>query len=335
VAAFLQGTEYAYRAMPGGRQYFERAVRLDSAFIAPRVWLISGLVAEHDTAAAREHLGVLQSLEATATPFEQAMIGWAKAVFKGDLDAKVRHLRVALGYSPRNNVLLYNLGATLESMGRVQEAVDPIREAVESRWRFPPLYTLWGVVAIETGQLDGLRQTLEGAQNAPPQSPYLAGLLEALALFDGDSDGARRYSAVFRAQIGEAGLGAALSEFVPIYRSLAQRARERGQARTAATLLQRAVDAEPSLPTARLELARLLAEAGDRTRAESLYRSAIVREPDAADVVYLAGEVGALLGRQQDARRYLTRYLALAPDGPQTVQARELLRSLGRRPGRD
>jgi Tfp pilus assembly protein PilF len=325
VRAFVQGTEYAYRDMPGGREHYERALAIDSTFIAPRVWLVSSLRASGDTAAARAQVRVLQSLKPRATPFEQAMIGWAEAVVEGDLDGRTRHLRVALGHSPQNNVLLFNLGEALVELGRVEEAVEPIRAAVRSRWRFPPLYVLWGRVAIQTGELRGLRETLEGARSITPQRPQLAGLLEALTLFEGDTAAAAQYGASFRAQLAQ--VGEQVSELVPVYRSLAQRARGLGDLKKAAVLLQRAVDAEPGEPAPRLELARVLVEAGNRHVAEDQYRAARV-ENATPDVLYLMGDVAALLGRDQDARAYFTKYLEVAHDGPDAVRARERLRAL-------
>jgi DNA-binding SARP family transcriptional activator/TolB-like protein len=329
VRAFLQGTDYAYRWIPGGREHFERALHLDPEFIAPRVWLVSSLATAGDTIGARKHVRVLQSLQPNATPFEQAMIGWAEAVSRGDLVSKVRHLRVALAHSPRNNILLYNLGGTLYQMGRMQEAVEPIREAVESRWRFGPLYKLWGLVAIETGELGGLRETLDGARGLAPHDPQLVGLLEALALFEGDVDAAQRYGASFRAQVEEGRGSGGFSEMVPVYLALARNARQRGELQTATVLLQRAVDTEPQRPLAHLELARVLLETGNRQAAEVQYRAGGLGEVTDPAALYLRGEVGALLGRDDDARRYLTQYLNVAPDGPDAVRARQRLRSLG------
>lgn len=333
VRAFVQGTEYAYRDMAGGREHYERALAIDPTFIAPRVWLVSALRAGGDTAAAREHVRVLQSLKPRASPFEQAMIGWAEAVVEGDLDGRARHLRVALGHSPQNNVLLFNLGETLVDLGHVEEAVEPLRAAVRSRWRFAPLYVLWGKVAIQTGELRGLRETLEGARSITPQRPQLAGLLEALTLFEGDAEAARQYGASFRAQLEGADVGERFAELIPVYRSLAQRARELGDLKKAALLLQRAVDAEPGQPAPRLELARLLVEAGNRRGAEVQYRAAGRGENATPDVLYLMGDVAAVLGRDQDARSYFTKYLEVAHDGPDAVRARERLRALKRPSG--
>jgi tetratricopeptide (TPR) repeat protein len=248
VQAFIQGTDYAYRGMPGGREYYERAIQLDPRFIAPRVWLVSSLVTAGDTTEAHSQIQVLQSLKAGATPFEQAMIGWSEAVVAGDLQAKANHLRVALSYSPRNNVLLYQLGDVLAALGRFEEAAEPLRLALESRWRFVPLYALWGQVAILTGRLEGLRETLEGARSFTPQRPLLAGLLEALDLYEGDVRAAERDGAWFRSQPGGAQTSRTLRDLAPVYRALARGARERGYPERATVLSRRATDAESGRP---------------------------------------------------------------------------------------
>lgn len=333
VSAFLQGVEYNYRSLRGGGEHFRRALELDRDFIGPRVFLVSGLTSAGDTAAARTHVQVLQSLKPRATPFEQALIAWSEAVVRGDRDAMIRHLRVGLGYSPHNNILLYNLAYTLWATGRSQEAVAPAREVLESGWRFSPLYTLWGLLAIETGELAGLRDTLDSARTVAPTDPYLAGLLEALALFEADTNAARRYGASFRAEIGEARLAQAYSEMGRVYRFLAQHARERSKPATAVLLLQRAVDASPGQPVPRLELARALAESGNRRDAEATYRAVVRGDVGGPDALSLVGDVAELLGRAADARHYFTKYLELAPDGPEAIRVRERLRILGRSSG--
>ncbi|HUF49483.1 MAG TPA: hypothetical protein VMN60_01535 [Longimicrobiales bacterium] len=237
--AFLQGTEYAYRGLAGGREHYERALALDPGFIAPRVWLVSSLLSADDTAAARQHVARLQILAPHGSPFEQAMVGWAVASVSGDREAKARHLEVALGYSPDNNVLLYNLAGTLIRLGRVHEAHARLHAAVASGWRYAPLYTMWGVVSIETGRVDGLRATLEYALNIPTRSAYLYALLEALARFEGDDTAAGRYAASISAG-GTDGVAALAAEMAPLYQRLAQLARERGRTAVAEALLNRA-----------------------------------------------------------------------------------------------
>lgn len=328
IRAFLQGAEYAYRGMPGGGAHFLRAVALDPSFIAPRVWLISGLVGRGETTAALAHVRVLESQLATASPFEQAMIGWAQATARGDMESRVQHLRVALGHSPRNNILLYNLGITLRAMGRGKEALEPVRDAVDSHWRYAPLYTLWGVLSIEAGEITGLRETLEGALSITPQTPYLAGLLETLAVFDGDEEAARRYGSTFRSQVGESRFSEVFAEIAPMYRFLGQRAREGGDPKRAAVLFQRALDAAPGETLSRLELARLQAEAGDRRSAEAHYRDAARQEARPPEVLFLLGDLAASLGRDREARDYLNQYLHAAPNGLDADRARERIRSL-------
>jgi serine/threonine protein kinase/tetratricopeptide (TPR) repeat protein len=244
VNEFLQGTEYAFRGMPGARPHFERALQLAPDFIAPRVWMVSGLAQVGDTAAVQVQLRELDKRTSGASPFERALIEWAKATARGDRDARVRHLRVALVYSPRNNVLLYNLGADLFQLGRPVEAVAPIREAIQSGWRFAPLYALWGVLAIQSGQLEGLRDTLEMARSITPSDPYLTGLLEPLAILDGDLAAAQRYQAAFRADLGPSGLAEGLTEMIPIYQALARQAGAAGKARARTILIERVAEAE-------------------------------------------------------------------------------------------
>ena len=336
VSAFLRGSEYAYRALPGGRAHFERALEIDPDFIAPRVWLVSGFIEAGDTATARRHVQILQSLAPNATPFEQALIGWADAKARNDLEATVSHLQVALSYSPRNNILLYSLGYGLFELGRSRDAAAPVREAMESGWRFSRLYTLWGVVAIETGQTDSLYPLLVQARSITPPDPYLNGLLESLALYQGDTIAAKRYLTAFREDLGPLGperLAAKESEMARIYWALARKARTENQPGHAVLLLTRAVAVMPR-PELHLELARALVETGEPERAETHYTAA-ARDTAAqsAAAVFLLGEVAALLGRGPDARRWFEQYLERWPDGAEAATARARLQSLGGRTG--
>jgi Tfp pilus assembly protein PilF len=328
VRAFLQGAEYTYLGRPDARLHFDRAIEADSNFIAPRVWLVSVLNSAGDTSAAREHVRMLRMREATATPFEQAMIGWADAVVRGDLESRANHLRVALRHSPRNNVLLYNLGSTLRQLGRYQEAAEPVRLALESGWKYYNLHVLWGVISIGMGEVGGLRQFLQSAMTTSPQSPYLFGLLEALALFEGDPVATESYGASFRQRVDPSAEGAAYRELVPVYLSLAELAQTRGARDRQLQLLHRAADADPHNALAHLRLARAMAENGDRISAERHYRIAGDTGDDVLTLLYLRADVAVLLGRINEARGYLSRYLELAPEGPDAVRAREKLRSI-------
>jgi tetratricopeptide (TPR) repeat protein len=330
---FLQGIAYTYRFLPGGGEHFRRASELDPDFVGPRLLLVSGMAGRGDTAAARAQVRVLESLKTRATPFEQAMIGWCEAVVQGDVDAKIRHLRVALGYSPHNNILLYNLAENLWLTGRPEEAVEPAREAMASGWRFAPLYILWAKLAIDAGEVAGLPDTLEEAQGFAAPDGYAPGLLEALALYRGDTSAARRYGAAFRAAFGEARIAAGYAELSRSVRTLAERAREQRRPATAVALLRRPVDGGVRQPILRLELARALAESGEWREAESYYRGVTASDIAGAEALAAAGDVAELLGRAAEARRDFTRYLEVAPGGPDAARIRERLRVLGRPSG--
>lgn len=330
VSAFLQGVEYAYRGLSGGGPYFRRAVELDSNFIAPRIFLVSGLVLDGDTSGALRHVRHLESLKVNATQFEQALIEWAAAAAKGDLDARIRHLRVALSYSPGNNILLYDLAAALWMAGRSSEAIAPALEAMQSGWRFSPLFTLWGVVAIETDRLKGLRDTLEASLRYTPLEPYVTGLLEALAMVDGDSSAVRRYHSAFIDQLGPAQSASGYAEMAVIYRTLAHRARARREPANEAALLAKALDAQPRMTIARLELARVHLEAGKRREAKALYRQVSDSSLRDSTALVLAGQIAEQLGLASDAIRQYLKYLNIAPHGSDADRVRERLRTLGR-----
>ena len=329
IQAFLQGVEYSYRFIPGGAEYFERAVELEPDFIAPRVFLVSGSVERGDTAAAWEHLRVLQSLKPAATPFEQATIGWSEAAVQADVEGKIRHARVSLAYAPHNNFTLFDLALNLWQVGRPGEAVEPTRRAMESGWPFAMLYTLWGRLLVETGELAGLRDELEVARTFSPPDPYLEGMLEALALFEADTSAATQHGASFRSAIGASNIVTGYAELAGTYRTLARHAHERENPVVAVSLLERVVDAGVGMPILHLDLARALAESGNLQAAESRYLPVALDDLGDPEELYVAGAVAELIGRPADARRHFSRYLEVAPNGPDASRVLERLRILG------
>jgi serine/threonine protein kinase/tetratricopeptide (TPR) repeat protein len=326
--AFLQGADYAYRGVPGGEEHFRRAVDLDPGFIAARVWLVSSLVYRGETAEAEENVQALRSLMDQASEFEHAMIGWAEALVQGDAGAQVRHLEVATRYAPGNSVLLYNLGSSLVSLGRLEEALEPTRHLVDSGWKHPSLYPLWGWVAIGNGEVEGLRLTLEEALDIRPVDPLLYGMLEVLSLFEGNSEAAEEYGIAFRRRVSEAGSQESPRDMVPAFQMMAEIAGTIGDHDRAVMLLQRASDIDPQDRVVRLELGLFLLVSGNRAESLALYLAVRDSADGTAPVRYLLGKLAHSLGLVDEAIGHFSRYLEIAPDGPEAARAQEGLRLL-------
>jgi tetratricopeptide (TPR) repeat protein len=236
VKAFVQASQFMYRYEPGAEKHLRRAIELDPSFIAPRLWLVSALVVDNRFAEAREQLERLTALESRASPFEQAMIGYAAALLSQDLEGQARHLEIALEYSPGNHILLINLAGVyllMDDCPRALEVLDPL---VASRWSYPPLYTVWGWCGLDTGRFASTRATLEQVRSSARLEPIVDGLLEVLALATGDEAAAARYGAAYDRHPlphPQLDLGRAFAR-------AAARCRQTGRAREAAALEERA-----------------------------------------------------------------------------------------------
>ncbi len=145
VSEFLQANQYIFEGIPGAEKHLQRAIDLDSSYIAPRVWLISGLLQRGRIEEAQRHYKTLRALESTANPFEQSMVSWAGAYLEGDLTGQSQALKMALGYSPDNNILLMNLARTRYLLGDLDGAIEALAPAVETRWQYSPAHYLFAV----------------------------------------------------------------------------------------------------------------------------------------------------------------------------------------------
>jgi Flp pilus assembly protein TadD len=251
-AVRVQASQYIQRGQ-SGRKDLLRAIEIDPAFIAPRVWLISGLVPQGELEESRAQLAVLQTLEADGSPFEQALIRWAGAYVADDLADQARHLDLALAYSPGNNILISNLAWIQAEMGNCEQALPTMRPALDSRFRYPPLYALYGACAIQLGRLDEARTQLEAALELPPVDPDTYALLEAIQRFDGGTAEADRYARLRRAGLKATGDEEASSQLSAAYARLAEMSRERGHADRADWLQERsaATTDKTSIPSER------------------------------------------------------------------------------------
>jgi len=282
VTAFVQGAIYVFRFQPGEpRRYFQRALEIDPAFVAPRIWRLPTFIREGK---GREDLEYLRSIEAQASPFEQAMIAFAGALAEGNLGAQARHLEVALRYAPGNRPLLSNLAFVQQVQGDCRAALDTLRPLIDGRWAYAPLYSQWAQCAIQLGLIDETRRTLEASLTVVPPWPDAYGFLDALAIVRGDSAESTRYGELLSQRLQDLGRPAAVVEALAFpYDLVGQYAFQTGAFPRAGVLFERAVQYSPSQPDYRDRLAGTLEKLGrtaeareERNRAEALRR----RTPD-------------------------------------------------------
>jgi tetratricopeptide (TPR) repeat protein len=191
-----------------------RAIELDSTFVPPRIWLIPGLVRRGELAEARMLQQSLHVLEAEASPFEQAMIGWTDTFLENDLTGQERQLELALDYSPDDYILLFNLARTRYLLENYRGAIDALSPAVNARWDYAPAYYLFAASHHALGDDHEARVILESASTVKNRYPDTYALLAVLARREGDSaaaQGAEKEYARLQADAGLAEHGALAS----------------------------------------------------------------------------------------------------------------------------
>jgi tetratricopeptide (TPR) repeat protein len=203
VKAFMQASQFKFKDIPGSEKYIRRAIELDSSFIAPRIWLISGLVQDGKTREANEHYQSLLQFESDANPFEQAMISWANAYISYDQKAQVKAIQLALEYSPGNNILLYELARTQYNLKEFEKSAATLLPAINMGWQYSPAYYLLGLSYISSDNFSQARKVLERSLSLTTVQPYTYGMLSALAARDGDNSRALECEDLFLKKLTE------------------------------------------------------------------------------------------------------------------------------------
>jgi len=336
VRAFLQAAQHLYaNETEEAERYLRQALTLDPSFVAPRLWLISTLQRSGRPVEAEEHYRRLAESESRSSPFEQAMIGYARALLDGNLAAQANHLEAALVYSPGNYILIANLADARAAQGDCDEAVAALRPAITARWRYPPVYPLWGWCAVVTGQFDAAQRVLADALSIRPVSPHVFALLEALSIADGDDAAASRYATLFASRAGQVGLDVVDPAMAEAYDRLGQDRLQAQDFGRAAVLLRKAIAIGPRAPARYVDLATALRHLDEPDEAEKRCRQALEIDPDWAPAYRELGEVAARRGNPADAILHLTEYLRRQPQAPDADETRARLRELQAAAGRN
>lgn len=191
--AFLHAVQLCFVGGSGAEQELRAAIALDSMFLAPRIWLIPGLVLTGRLNEAQYQLSRLKAMESAASPFEKAMINWSAAFIGNDLAGQVRHLTTALSYSPENNILLFNLARTEYLMEDFAGAVSSLAGPVKAGWAYPPAHYLLGAAHNAMVNYSEARRILEQSLALNMVYPDTYALLASLSVRDGDNASADRY----------------------------------------------------------------------------------------------------------------------------------------------
>ena len=206
IKAFMRAAETSFVGGTGAEQDLRAALLLDSTFLAPRIWLIPGLVRSHRIAEAEYQVERLKAMTSSASPFERAMITWADAFVRNDLVTQDHALTTALTYSPQNNILLFNLARTKYLLEDFAGATNALEAPVESGWAYAPAHYLLGACENARGNTSEARRVLERSLTLKNVYPDTYALLASLAVRAGDSTAADRYEVSFLQSARTAGV---------------------------------------------------------------------------------------------------------------------------------
>jgi tetratricopeptide (TPR) repeat protein len=271
----------------------------------------------------------------------------------GDVYAALeRHDRAADRYQSyvaldeRSPRVLYKLGLSRYRHGSLEEAIEPVRQALSLDPAFAEAHYLLGVCLRDTGRLDAAREALEEAARL---APALLAAREALADVHLQAGSPRRaleelealaalepsrperlvavglaHARAGRHEAAVVALTRALDRFPEaprVYTALGQVWLAAAETRGDRAALSRALEALTMAASradeggqALMLLGRAWMLAGDVHAAERYLRQAVTRLPASADAYRYLADVADELARPADARDALVRYATLVGD---------------------
>jgi tetratricopeptide (TPR) repeat protein/TolB-like protein len=300
VAAFLQANQYIFEGVPGAEKHLRRAIEVDSSYIAPRIWFISGLLQKGRLDEAQEQYRILLSMEKNASPFEQSMITWAGDYLKGDLGGQSQALKMALRYSPRNNIILMNLARTRYLLGDLDGTIELLTPVIESRWQYSPAHYLLALCYDVKQQPSRAKEILEQSLTLPPvyHDSYL--LLAKYALTRNDSLRALQYENQYHIRAREVGVGPGR-----IFFALAVNRSSLGSYHKALEYFASAMNADPRNIIIRQGRADVLLAMNRTPEAAKEYRALLKKD---SSLVHCYHQLGSISLQQGDTAAALEQY---------------------------
>jgi tetratricopeptide (TPR) repeat protein len=318
--AFMQASQFIFNGMLGSGKYLNRAIELDSSFVAPRIWLISGFIQQGKAKEAQEHYQALLELESQASPFEQAMINWAGAYLADDARAQANALQLALKYSPQNNILLYDLARVRYSLQDYNGAVEALQPAISMKWYHSPAYYLLGACYSMLQKYAKARKVLEQSLSITPVYPYTYGLLSGLTFERGDNEKAEEYEDLYIRELSQRG-----QELGQIYAMLARYHMSMDFYEHAIRCYRLAMANEPGVAQYLDELGEALFLNEDLDAARDAYVSALELD---SQWINSHKMLGIIFERMSDTSQAVHHYEAFLKQDSVSSEAIEIKRSL-------
>jgi len=214
-------------------------------------------------------------------------------------------LRAAIAINPSNAGWLFNLGLTLDELGRYDEAADAFRDAMEIEPDDVAARNHLGVDLCRTGRLHEALVEFEQIQATAPafEPAYCNRIIVYTQL--GEHDRAEEMFYLARLY----------KEDCPhCYYNIGCSLFARRQYDRAIYCWHKALDLDEEHPLAHLRLAEACWRKGDLERARQYYLTALRRDPGEISILLGLGSLLDELGRTEDAGAKFRMAMELAPD---------------------
>ena len=303
--AFAEAASIMYTGETGGVRFLREALRIDSTFISPRVWLVRMRMSLGDSNEAKAHYAILTRLSPTASPFESALIEYAAASIARSARGRAHALGKALLFAPGNRILLINLAEERGEIGDFEGAASALEPVVGSSMYYPPAYPDFAHALVTLRRFGEARSALAAGLAMKPVDPETFGLLAAFAASDGDSAGAERYESLYGDRLTDFGRSRQDAEF-----GIGRYLLDMGSFVSGRRYLERAVAIDPGSALTRCSLARAYHATGDTLPAIREAERALALDPGARDAHLLLGTIADERGDTLSALRHYRRFLS-------------------------
>ena len=239
---------------------------------------------------------------------------WIQVLPKKREDLKVLQIALMkrrLERYPNDFEAFFNLGAALQSMGKQEESMDYLHQALQVRPDDATAHNNLGAALQSLGKKDEAGEQFREALKSRPDYPDAHFNLGTLLLSQGQAgEAAEQFRAVLRQR----------PEDADSYNYLGSALALQGDLAGAATEFEHALRANPDHVGAHYNLATLLARQGDLARATAEFEVAVRLDPENADLHNDYGGVLAMQGKLAQAATEFETALRLNPDHAQARQ---------------
>jgi Tfp pilus assembly protein PilF/4-amino-4-deoxy-L-arabinose transferase-like glycosyltransferase len=222
----------------------------------------------------------------------------------GRVDEAINHYRRALAFKPDHAPALNNLGVALASKGDVTQAIDNYERAIAIVPDYASAHYNLANALLRTGKPEQAAEHLRTALQSAPGSAEVHNNLGIALMDKGEFDAA---AGEFRKAL----------EYEPrsakSHRNLGNALASAGHGRDAIQELRQAVALDPRDGPAHYDLATMLMEAEQPAEAAAEFRLALELMPEAVDVLNNLGIALGSLGKIDEAIEMFRRALALQP----------------------